>query len=71
MMTVKEKIERASAAVAFDGIYKYIKKNPEENLVKLIDLAQKLMGGAFPEKNFDEKSGSNCRRHDGDSKICR
>ena len=53
MMTVKEKIERASAAVAFDGIYKYIKKNPEENLVKLIDLAQKLMGGAFPEKNFD------------------
>ncbi len=53
MMTVKEKIERASAAVAFDGIYKYIKKNPEENLIKLIDLAQKLMGGAFPEKNFD------------------
>ena len=52
-MTTKEKIERASAAVAFDGIYKYIKKNPEENLVKLIDLAQKLMGGAFPEKNFD------------------
>ena len=52
-MTMKEKIERASAAVAFDGIYKYIKKNPEENLVKLIDLAQKLMGGAFPEKNFD------------------
>ncbi|MBQ7121329.1 MAG: radical SAM protein [Clostridia bacterium] len=53
MMTMKEKIERASAAVAFDGIYKYVKKNPEENIVKLIDLAQKLMGGAFPEKNYD------------------
>ncbi len=52
-MTVKEKIERASASVAFDGIYKYVKKNPEENIIKLIDLAQKLMGGAFPEKNFD------------------
>ncbi len=52
-MTMKEKIERASASVAFDGIYKYVKKNPEENLVKLVDLAQKLMGGAFPEKNFD------------------
>ena len=52
-MTMKEKIERASASVAFDGIYKYIKKNPEENLIKLVDLAQKLMGGAFPEKNFD------------------
>ena len=53
MMTVKEKLERASASVAFDGIYKYVKKNPEENIVKLIDLAQKLMGGAFPEKNYD------------------
>jgi len=53
MMTMKQKIERASASVAFDGIYKYVKKNPEENLVKLIDIAQKLMGGAFPEKNFD------------------
>ena len=53
MMTMKQKIERASASVAFDGIYKYVKKNPEENLVKLIDIAQKLMGGAFPEKNYD------------------
>lgn len=52
-MTVKEKIERASASVAFDGIYKYVKKNPEENIIKLIDMAQKLMGGAFPEKNYD------------------
>lgn len=53
MMTAKEKMERAAASVAFDGIYKYVKKNPEENIIKLIDLAQKLMGGAFPEKNFD------------------
>ena len=52
-MTMKQKIERASASVAFDGIFKYVKKNPEENLIKLIDIAQKLMGGAFPEKNFD------------------
>ena len=49
-MTVREKMERASASVAFDGIYKYVKKNPEENLVKLINMAQKLMGGAFPEQ---------------------
>ena len=53
MMTAKEKIERTAASVAFDGIYKYVKKNPEDNIIKLIDLAQKLMGGAFPEKNFD------------------
>jgi len=53
MMTMKEKIERASLSVVFDGIYKYVKKNPEENIIKLIDVAQKLMGGAFPEKNYD------------------
>lgn len=52
-MTAKEKMQRASASVAFDGIYKYIKKNPSENLVKLINFAEKLMGGAFPAKNFE------------------
>ena len=53
MMTAKEKLQRASAPVAFDGIFKYIKKKPQENLLKLIDISQKFMGGAFPEKNFD------------------
>lgn len=53
MMTAKEKLQRASASVAFDGIFKYIKKKPQENLLKLIDISQKFMGGAFPEKNFD------------------
>lgn len=53
MMTAKEKVQRTAASVAFDGIYKYIKKAPSENLVKLIDLAQKFIGGAFPAKNFD------------------
>ena len=53
MMTAKEKLQRASASVAFDGIYKYVKKNPAENLIKLINLSEKLMGGAFPAKNFE------------------
>ena len=39
MMTAKEKLQRASASVAFDGIFKYIKKKPQENLLKLIDLS--------------------------------
>ena len=47
MMTAKEKLQRASASVAFDGIFKYIKKKPQENLLKLIDISQKFMGGAF------------------------
>ena len=54
MMSAKEKLQRNSVALAFDGIYKYIKKEPQKNLVKLINAAQKLMGGTFPEKNYDK-----------------
>lgn len=51
-MDTKEKLQRSAASVAFDGIYKYIKKSPEENLVKLVNFAEKTMGGIFPAKNF-------------------
>ena len=53
MMTSKDKIQRAAASTAFDAIYKYIKKSPEENLIKMIDFSEKLVGGMFPEKNFN------------------
>lgn len=53
MMTAKDKIQRAFASVAFDNIYRFVKKNPEKNIIRLINLSQKFMGGAFPEKNFD------------------
>ncbi len=53
MMSAKEKMQRASAAVVFDGIYKYVKKNPSENIIKLINFAEKLIGSTFPSKNFD------------------
>lgn len=52
-MTAKDKIQRSMASVTFDAIYKYIKKSPEENLVKFINFAEKLVGGSFPKKNFD------------------
>lgn len=53
IMTSKDKIQRSMASVTFDAIYKYIKKDPEENLVKFINFAEKLVGGMFPKKNFD------------------
>lgn len=52
-MTAKEKLQRMVAGAAFDRAYKYIKKDPAENIVKLINLAQRFMNGAFPEKNFE------------------
>ncbi|MBR4765748.1 MAG: radical SAM protein [Clostridia bacterium] len=52
-MTAKEKARRAAASVALDGVLKYIKKSPEENFVKMLNLVERFADGSFPEKNFD------------------
>ncbi|MBR2732618.1 MAG: radical SAM protein [Clostridia bacterium] len=52
-VTKKERLQRAAASVALDGLYAYIRKAPAARLVQLIDLAQKLSGSTFPAKNFD------------------
>ncbi|MGN1418402.1 MAG: radical SAM protein [Acutalibacteraceae bacterium] len=52
-MTVKEKTERKFAGVTIDGLLKYIDKNPQQNLLKLFDIVEKLLGGIFPKKNLD------------------
>ena len=51
-MTIKEKAERVAVGATIDGLLKYIDKNPQENLIKLIDLAEKLLGDTFPKKNI-------------------
>ena len=53
MITVKEKIKRFFGGIVFDRAYKYVKDDPAENIVKLIDFGQKLMGSDFPVKNYD------------------
>lgn len=52
-MTAKEKIQRSFASAVFTRIQKYIEKDPEKNLVHLVDFVQKFVGGIFPAKNFD------------------
>lgn len=52
-MTLREKAERAAAAAFIDGIFKYIDKNPQENLLKLMDKVWTLTGDTFPRKNRD------------------
>ncbi len=52
-MTIKEKAERMAVGATIDGLLKYIDKNPQENLIKLIDLAEKLLGDTFPKKNIE------------------
>lgn len=52
-MTIKEKTERKFAEVTLDQLLKYVDKNPQENIIKLLDIVEKLLGGTFPIKNLD------------------
>lgn len=52
-MTLKEKAERKAAEITLDQLLKYIDKNPQQNLLRLLDLGEKLLGGIFPQKSLD------------------
>lgn len=51
-MNKKEKAERKLAGMILDKLLKYVDKDPQANLLKLISIVEKLSGGSFPEKNF-------------------
>ena len=53
-MDVKHAAARKSFELAFSGVYKYINKNKEENLVKLMNLANKIAGKNFPQYFWDD-----------------
>lgn len=53
-MTLKEKAQRAAALAVLEPLIKYVKKNPQDNLVKLVDAVQRFAGTVFPAKNFDK-----------------
>ena len=55
-MDVKHAAARKSFELAFSGVYKYINKNKEENLVKLMNLAHKIAG-----KNNGQTSSKHCK----------
>lgn len=44
-MGVKDSVERAAFGAAIDGVLKNIKKDPKTNLLKIVDLTEKMMGG--------------------------
>ena len=52
-MSLKKKAVKAFASVTLDGLFRYIDKNPERNLVKLLEYAEKIFGDKmFPAENF-------------------
>ncbi len=53
-LNTKEKMQRAAAGAALDKIMKYIEKDPQKNLIKLIDKSQGIVGNIFPSRNFDK-----------------
>ena len=54
-MSVKKSAVKTFASVSLDGIFKYIDKDPERNLVKLLEGAQKIFGDKmFPAENFEK-----------------
>ena len=55
-MDVKHAAARKSFELAFSGVYKYINKNKEENLVKLMNLANKIAG-----RSEERRVGKECR----------
>ena len=52
-MTVKDKVQRAAAAAVLSRMIKYVRKDPDTNLVKLVDRSERFVGNLFPTKNFD------------------
>ena len=52
-MSVKKKAITSFISVTLDRLLRYIDKEPEKNLVKIIGVAEKLVGsGMFPKENF-------------------
>ena len=49
-----DKLKFSATSLALDGILKYIDKNPQENLLKLVDKAEALTKGIFPKENFEK-----------------
>ena len=50
MDTLKHKAERAAFGVAIDGALKYVRRDREQALLKIVDLAEKLWVIHLPRK---------------------
>ena len=52
-MNMADKIERSAAGAVLDKLLKYVDKDPQGNLLKLVDVGEKLLGGTFPKHYID------------------
>ena len=52
-MTFIEKAERAAVSAILDALLKFIDKDPKKNFLRITNVADKLLGGTFPQKNIE------------------
>lgn len=52
-MGLKHAATRQAFSIVIDGVLKYVKKDREKNLLKLVDLTENLMGSQFQKKTYD------------------
>lgn len=60
MANLVEKAERKAFSAAIDKVLNNIKKNPQEGLLKIVDLTEKMMGSG--EKGFKKESYEGARK---------
>ena len=51
-MSDSHKLQRAAVKVTLDKVMKYIDKNPQENICKMLSVAEKLTKNIFPAGNL-------------------
>ena len=47
-----QKIQRKALDVIADRLFKYVYKNPQKNMLKIINVAEKVTGNMFPKQTF-------------------
>ncbi len=52
-MTGKEKLERAAVDLVLQRLLRYVDRDPQRNLLRVLKIANKLAGGTFPQKYMD------------------
>ncbi|WP_343346724.1 radical SAM protein [Terrisporobacter petrolearius] len=52
-MSIAHKVERELVSKGIDGVIKYVNKDREKNLLKLVDMSEKLVGDLYESSSFD------------------
>ncbi len=57
-MTITEKTERALAGAVISSLLKYVDKDPKKNIIRLLNITEKVLAGTFPKKYLDNMRGA-------------